>query len=353
MRRRVLTTATVVLVALGLSPAAAPHGGGGAAKGYASTISSITPRDGDIEAAILDADDRLQLRVRGDHVVVVKGYEGEPYLRFSPDRRGAQPPLARHLSQRRPLRHGEAPGRRRPEAPPDWETVAPAGRAYDWHDHRIHWMSTSYPPVVIADKSSLTGSSTGPFRGHSTASPSPCTGTSITSPFRGSGSRDGCSSRSSPSYSSPSPSHSCDAARHTAPPTGCRLSPTTERSHDHDSLPRPGARRDTRGGEMSRLVVALVLGSLALAGCGSDTATPEPSPLSGIVQEPNPVVDGETLPDVSHGSTPFSFRAAPNGLLFVYFGYTQCPDVCPTTMSDLRVAIGGLPAAQRRTPRSR
>jgi protein SCO1/2 len=99
---------------------------------------------------------------------------------------------------------------------------------------------------------------------------------------------------------------------------------------------------------MSRLVVALVLGSLALAGCGSDTATPEPSPLAGIVQEPNPVVDGETLPDVSHGSTPFSFRAAPNGLLLVYFGYTQCPDVCPTTMSDVRVALGGLPAAQRR-----
>ena len=78
------------------------------------------------------------------------------------------------------------------------------------------------------------------------------------------------------------------------------------------------------------------------------SATPEPSPLSGIVQEPNPVVDRETLPDVSHGSTPFSFRAAPNGLLLVYFGYTQCPDVCPTTMSDVRVALGGLPAAQRR-----
>ena len=53
---------------------------------------------------------------------------------------------------------------------------------------------------------------------------------------------------------------------------------------------------------MSRLVVALVLGSLALAGCGSDAATPEPSSLSGIVQEPEPVVDRETLPDASHGS---------------------------------------------------
>ena len=84
MRRRLLIGTTVVLVVLGTSPAAAPHGGG-AAKGYVSTISSITPANGEIEAEILDADDRVQLSVRGDHVVVIDGYEGEPYLRFSSD----------------------------------------------------------------------------------------------------------------------------------------------------------------------------------------------------------------------------------------------------------------------------
>ncbi len=41
-----------------------------------------------------------------------------------------------------------------PQAAPDWERVAAAGRAYDWHDHRIHWMSRSDPPVVVADKGS-------------------------------------------------------------------------------------------------------------------------------------------------------------------------------------------------------
>lgn len=30
-------------------------------------------------------------------------------------------------------------------------------------------------------------------------------------------------------------------------------------------------------------------------------------------------------------------------LYLVYFGYTSCPDVCPTTMSDLRVALEDLP----------
>ena len=31
--------------------------------------------------------------------------------------------------------------------PPRWERVA-RGNAYDWHDHRIHWMSTIDPPKV-------------------------------------------------------------------------------------------------------------------------------------------------------------------------------------------------------------
>ena len=35
--------------------------------------------------------------------------------------------------------------------------------------------------------------------------------------------------------------------------------------------------------------------------------------------------------------------ARPDGLALVYFGYTYCPDVCPTTMSDLRRALGELP----------
>jgi protein SCO1/2 len=39
--------------------------------------------------------------------------------------------------------------------------------------------------------------------------------------------------------------------------------------------------------------------------------------------------------------------ADPGGLRIVYFGYTTCPDVCPTTMSDLKRALADLPAADR------
>ncbi len=99
---------------------------------------------------MVDSDDRLQLRVDGDHVVVIDGYEGEPYLRFSPDgvERNRHSP-ATYLNDDR---FGARPGDADRRAPPQWERVA-AGGAYDWHDHRIHWMSTSYPPVVVADKS--------------------------------------------------------------------------------------------------------------------------------------------------------------------------------------------------------
>ena len=33
--------------------------------------------------------------------------------------------------------------------------------------------------------------------------------------------------------------------------------------------------------------------------------------------------------------------------MLVYFGYTHCPDVCPTTLGDMQAAWAGLPAAAR------
>jgi protein SCO1 len=42
----------------------------------------------------------------------------------------------------------------------------------------------------------------------------------------------------------------------------------------------------------------------------------------------------------------FDFRAATAGRpTLLFFGYTNCPDVCPTTMADIAVALRGLDAA--------
>lgn len=47
----------------------------------------------------------------------------------------------------------------------------------------------------------------------------------------------------------------------------------------------------------------------------------------------------QALPDSSNGDAEFPFRAQPDQLLLVYFGYTNCPDICPTTLADLRISL--------------
>ena len=70
--------------------------------------------------------------------------------------------------------------------------------------------------------------------------------------------------------------------------------------------------------------------------CGSDDA---PAALSGIVRTPAPRVDGTDIPSLSTPGENVTFRADPGGVEVVYFGFTNCPDVCPTTLADLTVAL--------------
>lgn len=88
-------------------------------------------------------------------------------------------------------------------------------------------------------------------------------------------------------------------------------------------------------------VAASCVGIAALAGCGSTDPDADASgelPTTGYRRDPAPFVGDFELPDLSNDGTPFALRAAPGELLIIYFGYTNCPDFCPTTMSDLRIA---------------
>jgi protein SCO1/2 len=104
------------------------------------------------------------------------------------------------------------------------------------------------------------------------------------------------------------------------------------------------------GGGMKRIAIFLLLALPALTACGSRQAVPEPAAYAGMVRDPAPKVDANSLPDAEGGEA-VRLRAAAGGLLLVYFGYTLCPDVCPTTMSDVRVALDGLTPSQRRRVR--
>jgi len=82
---------------------------------------------------------------------------------------------------------------------------------------------------------------------------------------------------------------------------------------------------------MRRLVFPVVLAMLLVACSGRE--------LTGFVRQPTPSVAGTSLPDVGDGGASFEFKADDGHVLLVYFGYTACPDVCPTTLADTRTAL--------------
>jgi MYXO-CTERM domain-containing protein len=143
----VLLAALATLVAC---PAAAAHGGG-AARGFTSTITSVAPSTAGLTVEVQDGDDRLSLTNRSGKPVVVEGYDGEPYLRFDADGvfRNAHSP-ATYLNEDRYAKVA-LPTDADAKAPPAWTKVGD-GDTYDWHDHRIHWMSTNDPPAVARAK---------------------------------------------------------------------------------------------------------------------------------------------------------------------------------------------------------
>ncbi|TFH13280.1 MAG: SCO family protein [Acidimicrobiales bacterium] len=103
-------------------------------------------------------------------------------------------------------------------------------------------------------------------------------------------------------------------------------------------------------------LAAMAFVVLALTACGGNESSSENAAvattaddsmaervLAGIVRDPAPAVDGTTLPSLTNEGAEVEFRGEPGGLKAVYFGYTNCPDVCPTTMSDWTVALRRLP----------
>ena len=110
------------------------------------------------------------------------------------------------------------------------------------------------------------------------------------------------------------------------------------------------------------LAAGLLGGVLALAGCGgSATADGDSghdhseSSAPAAVEGPEDAYAGLdlaepyrrptfTLTDTTGAS--YDFKAQTSGRpTLLFFGYTNCPDVCPTTMADIAVALRGLEPA--------
>ena len=87
------------------------------------------------------------------------------------------------------------------------------------------------------------------------------------------------------------------------------------------------------------MLIAVTL-TFSLVACGS---TDERS-ITGLVRDTPLDVGAVQVTDVTSTGVfaehdeRFEFIARPDSLLVVYFGYTNCPDLCPTTLAELRAA---------------
>ena len=139
------------------------------------------------------------------------------------------------------------------------------------------------------------------------------------------------------------------------------MAPNDPRIHTERSTISPDRSRRSRTHPPRRwrAPALLVAGALALGAtaCGSSrtdsasgTTVAAATKVQGLQRTPPLDVSSVTLPEVHAGAPdqPFTTKADPGKLLFVYFGYTHCPDLCPTTMADLRKALKQLgPDASR------
>ena len=128
-------------------PASAHSASNSPASNYVSSITAVSPRTTAFSVRVVEAGSRLELRWRSGDDVLVPDYDGHPYLRVGP--KGVeenQQSNAVYLNRSR-LGSTTIPDGLKPDGPPQWKLLAtePVAR---WHDHRIHWMSSSAPPQV-------------------------------------------------------------------------------------------------------------------------------------------------------------------------------------------------------------
>jgi hypothetical protein len=127
----------------------------GSSYDYRSNITAISPSFPGLSVEVLEFADRLLLRNNTGKTVTIYGYEGEPYARVLADGTAEQ-------NVRAPATYLNTnfyaqvtvPPIASATAPPKWEVVDRTGE-FEWHDHRIHWMSP-IPPTKVRNKSTRT-----------------------------------------------------------------------------------------------------------------------------------------------------------------------------------------------------
>ena len=128
------------------APAALAH------QGSPNFLSQVNSAPAGVEVTVLSRDDRLLLRNESGKDVIVEGYEDEPYARIAADGTVSVNTNS-HAYYINEERDGQVPVPDGVDSKgePRWKVVSRTGR-FEWHDHRMHWMSKG-DPEQVKDKS--------------------------------------------------------------------------------------------------------------------------------------------------------------------------------------------------------
>jgi hypothetical protein len=168
MRRIILVMVVAAVTLVGSATPVMAHGAGGSdASNYASTVTGIAAVNAQgnptgrvtlppgVTWRVLANDALLQVQNRSGTELVVLGYRDEPYLRVGPDGvwQNRNSPATYQNTDR--YARVQVPAGASADAKPEWVRVADQP-VYAWHDHRVHWMSGTLPPQVIASQGAET-----------------------------------------------------------------------------------------------------------------------------------------------------------------------------------------------------
>jgi protein SCO1 len=96
-------------------------------------------------------------------------------------------------------------------------------------------------------------------------------------------------------------------------------------------------------------LVAVFVGGLATACGGSSTRPAVTQPAAKLVLHGAPPTTAQPRPDFTlvdtRGRTYDFVQQTRGKVTLLYFGYTHCPDQCPTSMADIAAALRSVPPA--------
>lgn len=119
---------------------------------YRSNITAVTPSVPGLSFQVLEFADRILVTNHTGKTVTIYGYEGEPYARVlasgTVEQNARSPATYLNASFYAQVTVPPSAGA---SDPPQWKVIDRTGQ-FEWHDHRIHWMSP-VPPAKVKNKS--------------------------------------------------------------------------------------------------------------------------------------------------------------------------------------------------------